>query len=89
VNWLSGFGAATLFAAGGTGEFFSLMPEEIPQIVRIAKDAAGKTPIVSGFGYGTDIAKSVEKAGADGIRRSASATPGAASQWGLFFSQQS
>ncbi|WP_245523864.1 dihydrodipicolinate synthase family protein, partial [Mesorhizobium sp. M4B.F.Ca.ET.150.01.1.1] len=46
VNWLSGYEAATLFAAGGTGEFFSLTPEEIPQIVRVAKEAAGKTPIV-------------------------------------------
>lgn len=71
VNWLSGFEAATLFAAGGTGEFFSLTPEEIPEIVRVAKEAAGTTPIVSGCGYGTEIAisiaKSVEKVGADGI----------------------
>lgn len=71
VDWLSGFGAAALFAAGGTGEFFSLAPEEIPRIVRVAKEAAGKTPIVSGCGYGTtmavSIASSVEKAGADGI----------------------
>ena len=71
VNWLSGFDAATLFAAGGTGEFFSLTPEEIPEIVKVAKEAAGKTPIVSGCGYGTEIAasiaRSVEKAGADGI----------------------
>ena len=71
VNWLSGFEATTLFAAGGTGEFFSLSPEEIPQIVRVAKEAAGATPIVSGCGYGTDIAvsiaKSVEKVGGDGI----------------------
>ncbi|TXR50409.1 5-dehydro-4-deoxyglucarate dehydratase [Phyllobacterium endophyticum] len=71
VSWLSGFEAATLFAAGGTGEFFSLAPEEIPQVVRTAKEAAGKTPIVSGCGYGTEIAvsiaKSVEKVGADGI----------------------
>lgn len=71
VNWLSGFDAATLFAAGGTGEFFSLSPEEIPRIVQVAKEAAGSTPIVSGCGYGTDIAvaiaKSVEKVGADGI----------------------
>ena len=71
VGWLSGFGAATLFAAGGTGEFFSLAPEEIPQVVRTAKSAAGKTPIVSGCGYGTEvavsIAKAAEKAGADGI----------------------
>ena len=71
VNWLSGFEASVLFAAGGTGEFFSLTPDEIPDIVRVAKEAAGKTPIVSGCGYGTDIAvsiaRSVEKAGADGI----------------------
>ncbi len=71
VNWLSGFEAATLFAAGGTGEFFSLTPEEIPVIVRVAKEAAGTIPIVSGCGYGTEIAisiaKSVEKVGADGI----------------------
>ncbi|WMT85940.1 5-dehydro-4-deoxyglucarate dehydratase [Pelagibacterium sp. 26DY04] len=72
VSWLSGFEAATLFAAGGTGEFFSLAPDEIPTIVAAAKEAAGgKTAIVSGCGYGTEmavsIAKSVEKAGADGI----------------------
>lgn len=72
VEWLSNYEATTLFAAGGTGEFFSLAPEEIPEIVRVAKEAAGgKTAIVSGCGYGTEIAvsiaRSVEKAGADGI----------------------
>ena len=72
VDWLSGFDATTLFAAGGTGEFFSLHPGEIPAIVAAAKEAAaGRTAIVAGCGYGTemaiDIAKSVEKAGADGI----------------------
>lgn len=71
VAWLSGFGAATLFAAGGTGELFSLTPDEIPQVVKAAKAAAGDTPIVSGCGYGTEvavsIAKNVEKAGADGL----------------------
>lgn len=71
IEWLSGFGASVLFAAGGTGEFFSLAPDEIPAIVKAAKAAAGKTPIVSGCGYGTEIAvsiaKSVEKAGGDGI----------------------
>lgn len=71
VDWLSGFGAAGLFAAGGTGEFFSLTPDEVPEIVTAAKQAAGDTPIVSGCGYGTEmavsIAKSAEKAGADGI----------------------
>lgn len=71
IEWLSGFNAAALFAAGGTGEFFSLNPSEIPQVVRAAKASAGKTPIISGAGYGTslaiEIAKAAEKAGADGL----------------------
>lgn len=71
VNWLAGFDATVLFAAGGTGEFFSLEPSEIPEIITAAKAAAGKTPIVAGCGYGTriavSIAQSAEKAGADGI----------------------
>ncbi|UWU25080.1 5-dehydro-4-deoxyglucarate dehydratase (plasmid) [Rhizobium sp. CB3060] len=71
VGWLSGFKASVLFAAGGTGEFFSLAPDEIPTIVSAAKAAAGDTPIVAGCGYGTriavQIAQSAEKVGADGI----------------------
>ena len=71
VEWLSGFDAPVLFAAGGTGEFFSLSPDEVPTIVRAAKEASGKTAIVSGCGFGThvgvEMAKAVEKAGADGI----------------------
>ena len=71
VEWLAGYKAPVLFAAGGTGEFFSLKPDEIPTIVAAAKEVAGETAIVSGCGYGTeiavDIARSVEKVGADGI----------------------
>ena len=71
VEWLAGYKAPVLFAAGGTGEFFSLKPDEIPGIVRAAKEVAGDTAIVSGCGYGTemaiDIARSVERVGADGI----------------------
>lgn len=71
VEWLSGFEASALFAAGGTGEMFSLMPDEIPVVVAAAKEASGDTPIISGCGYGTEmavqIARRVEKAGADGI----------------------
>ncbi|WP_018700965.1 5-dehydro-4-deoxyglucarate dehydratase [Amorphus coralli] len=71
VGWLSGFGASALFAAGGTGEFFSLAPEEVPRIVRAAKAAAGDTPIIAGCGYGTRIAvplaQASEEAGADGV----------------------
>ena len=71
LEWLMPYGATVLFAAGGTGEFFSLKPDEIPTIVSAAKDVAGETAIVSGCGCGTeiavDIARSVEKVGADGI----------------------
>ncbi|MCJ7996465.1 5-dehydro-4-deoxyglucarate dehydratase [Rhizobium cremeum] len=71
VAWLAGYEAPVLFAAGGTGEFFSLRPDEIPTVVAAAKEASGKTAIVSGCGYGTEvaveIARSVEKVGADGV----------------------
>lgn len=71
VEWLSGYDAPVLFAAGGTGEFFSLSPNEIPSIVATAKEAAGKTAIVSGCGFGSvvgvEVARAAEKAGADGI----------------------
>ncbi|NUB45480.1 5-dehydro-4-deoxyglucarate dehydratase [Fertoebacter nigrum] len=71
VAWLAGYKAPVLFAAGGTGEFFSLAPTEIPAIVAAAKEVSGDTAIVSGCGYGTqmaiEIARSVEKVGADGI----------------------
>ncbi|WP_226553801.1 5-dehydro-4-deoxyglucarate dehydratase [Celeribacter naphthalenivorans] len=71
IEWLSGYNASALFAAGGTGEMFSLRPDEIPGIVRAAKSASGNVPIVSGCGWGSavavDLAREIEKAGADGI----------------------
>lgn len=71
VEWLSQFDAAALFAAGGTGEFFSLAPSEVPKVVKAAKASSGSTPIIAGTGYGTalaiEIAKAAEKAGADGL----------------------
>lgn len=71
VSWLSGFEAAALFAAGGTGEMFSLSPDEIGDVTRAAKEVAGNVPIISGCGYGTamakDIARRAEHAGADGL----------------------
>ncbi|HKQ45082.1 MAG TPA: 5-dehydro-4-deoxyglucarate dehydratase [Rhizomicrobium sp.] len=71
--WLLGFqGLSGLFAAGGTGEFFSLTPAEIGTVVTAAvQETAGKMPVIAGCGYGTAIAaqlaKSAEKAGADGL----------------------
>lgn len=71
IEWLSAYPAAGLFAAGGTGEFFSLRPSEVIAAVTAAKTAAGDMPILSGCGYGTamavDLAREVEAAGADGI----------------------
>jgi 5-dehydro-4-deoxyglucarate dehydratase len=70
--WLASFAVAGLFAAGGTGEFFSLTPQEVPRIVKAAvEEAGGKVPVLSGCGYGTAIAtamaRDVEQAGAAGI----------------------
>lgn len=71
IDYLAGFDAAALFSAGGTGEFFSLTPDEVISSLRAAKEAAGNMPIISGCGFGTpiamDIAREAEKAGADGL----------------------
>ncbi|MEN9683620.1 MAG: 5-dehydro-4-deoxyglucarate dehydratase [Pseudomonadota bacterium] len=70
--WLLEHDVAGLFAAGGTGEFFSLKPSEVGQVVAAAvAETAGRVPVISGCGYGTavatDIARDAEKAGADGL----------------------
>jgi 5-dehydro-4-deoxyglucarate dehydratase len=71
--WLLGFKRLTgLFAAGGTGEFFSLCPTEVAQVVTAAvKETSGRTPVIAGCGYGTaiavELAKSAEAAGAVGL----------------------
>jgi 5-dehydro-4-deoxyglucarate dehydratase len=59
-----------LVAAGGTGELYSMTPEEVEQVVKVTVDAtAGRMPVVAGTGYnlpiGCDIARRVERAGAD------------------------
>jgi 5-dehydro-4-deoxyglucarate dehydratase len=72
MDWLCGYDVAGLFAAGGTGEFFSLTAAEVPQVVKIAVDETkGRVPVLAGTGYGTatarEIAIGAEKAGADGL----------------------
>jgi 5-dehydro-4-deoxyglucarate dehydratase len=72
IGWLSQFGAAGLFAAGGTGEFFSFTPPEVEQIVRAAVDEVPDgMPVIAPAGYGTALAvqmtQSAEGAGAQGI----------------------
>lgn len=63
---------AGLFAAGGTGEFFSLTPAEVGRVVRAAVEvAADGVPILAPAGHDTataiELARSAEQAGADGI----------------------
>lgn len=70
--WLLERRLAGLFAAGGTGEFFSLTPTEVGRVVRAAvAETAGRIPVIAGCGYGTavavELAKDAEKAGADGV----------------------
>jgi 5-dehydro-4-deoxyglucarate dehydratase len=72
MDWLCGYDVAGLFAAGGTGEFFSLTPTEVPQVVAVAvNETRGRVPVLAGTGYGTAIAREIaigaEKAGADGL----------------------
>jgi 5-dehydro-4-deoxyglucarate dehydratase len=72
LAWLSGYDVAGLFAAGGTGEFFSLSPAEVESVVRAAADEVhGRLPVLAGAGYGTaiavEMAQAAERAGADGI----------------------
>jgi 5-dehydro-4-deoxyglucarate dehydratase len=72
VAYLIDNGAAALFAAGGTGEFFSLSLDEYEAVVRAAvESAAGRVPVVAGVGGGSalaiDFARRAERAGADGV----------------------
>jgi 5-dehydro-4-deoxyglucarate dehydratase len=72
LDWLCSYEVAGLFAAGGTGEFFSLTPAEVVDVVTTAvRQTAGRVPVLAGVGYGTvmasELAGAVERAGADGI----------------------
>jgi 5-dehydro-4-deoxyglucarate dehydratase len=72
ISWLLQYKPAGLFAAGGTGEFFSLTLTEFSAVVKAAVDeTGGKVPVLAGCGYGTAMAKefaqAAEQAGADGI----------------------
>ncbi|GGZ09394.1 putative 5-dehydro-4-deoxyglucarate dehydratase [Streptomyces olivaceoviridis] len=69
---LAKYDVGGLFAAGGTGEFFSLTPTEVERVVTAAADSApDDTPILAPAGYGTttatEFAAAAERAGADGI----------------------
>src|SRR6188768_615568 len=72
LEWLMPYGASALFAAGGTGEFFSLTGSEYPQVIGTAVDTCkGQVPIIAGAGgptrFAIECARAAEKAGAHGI----------------------
>lgn len=72
LEWLAPYGASALFAAGGTGEFFSLTGEEYPEIIQTAvQTCKGKVPIIAGAGGNTrfaiQCAQEAERQGAHGI----------------------
>jgi 5-dehydro-4-deoxyglucarate dehydratase len=72
LDWLLQYKPAGLFAAGGTGEFFSLTLQEFSTVVSSAVQQTNhRVPVVAGCGYGTAMAKqfaqAAETAGADGI----------------------
>jgi 5-dehydro-4-deoxyglucarate dehydratase len=72
ISWLAELPASGLFAAGGTGEFFSLTPSEVEQTVAAAVDAApAGLPVIVPGGYGTatavELAQAGKRAGAQGI----------------------
>ncbi len=72
LEWLAPYGASALFAAGGTGEFFSLVPGEYSQVIQAAVETCrGKVPIIAGAGGPTRAAiayaQEAERLGAHGI----------------------
>src|ERR1700690_3943263 len=63
IDWLLQYKPAGLFAAGGTGEFFSLTLEEFAHIVKVAVEQTNsRVPVVAGCGYGTAMAKEFAQA---------------------------
>lgn len=72
LEWLAPYGASALFAAGGTGEFFSLDANEYPEIIKTAvQTCKGKVPIIAGVGGSTrfaiQCAQEAERQGAHGV----------------------
>ncbi|WP_036168529.1 5-dehydro-4-deoxyglucarate dehydratase [Massilia sp. 9096] len=72
LEWLAPYGATALFAAGGTGEFFSLTHDEYSQVIKTAVDTcAGKVAILAGAGGPTRsaiaFAREAQRLGAKGI----------------------
>lgn len=72
LQWLSSYDVGGLFAAGGTGEFFSIGLDEYDAVIGTAvTNSKADVPVIAGVGYGTriavDLARRAQKGGAAGI----------------------
>jgi 5-dehydro-4-deoxyglucarate dehydratase len=72
LEWLMPYGATVLFAAGGTGEFFSLTAQDYSAVVGTAvRTCRNRVPIVAGAGGPTRqaiaFAQEAERLGAQGL----------------------
>lgn len=72
VDYLVRSGLHAIVAAGGTGELYSMTPEEIVRVYHLAIEAvAGRVPVIAGVGYNLALAQHLaregQKAGADAI----------------------
>jgi 5-dehydro-4-deoxyglucarate dehydratase len=72
VDQMASHPFCALVAAGGTGEVYSMSPDEIEQVVATTVRAVnGRMPVVAGTGFnaaiGADLARRAEKAGAQCI----------------------
>lgn len=68
-DWMAGFPFCSQVIAGGTGEVYSMTPDESIETVRVAVKAInGRMPVVAGVGFNTamacHMAREMEKAGA-------------------------
>jgi len=72
LEWLAPYGATALFAAGGTGEFFSLTKTDYSNVIRTAVETCkGKIPILAGAGGPTRVAieyaQEAQRLGVNGV----------------------
>jgi 5-dehydro-4-deoxyglucarate dehydratase len=72
LAWQAGFDVAGLFAAGGTGEGFSLTPAEVDQVVRVTVQEVGDgVPVVAPATGATTVAvarvRAAQESGASGV----------------------
>jgi 5-dehydro-4-deoxyglucarate dehydratase len=53
---------SAVVAAGGTGELYSLTPAEQFEVLKtVVEEIKGKTPVIAGVGFNTEIATALAK----------------------------